>query len=69
MEDEHWTFHELWLEMVCVTSVSVWVVTCIEGLHSIGQSQVVANDVLILGREYEVWFVLGIPPSVAECGS
>jgi len=27
----------------------------------------VAGDVLILCREYELWFILGTPPSVAEC--
>jgi len=64
MEDEHWTFLELWLKMVCVTGVSVRVVSHTEGLHSIEQSQVVANDVLILCRDYELWFVFGTPCSV-----
>jgi len=41
--------------------------TCTEGVHLIDQSQVVANDVLILCREYELWFVLGTPPGVAKC--
>jgi len=39
-----------------------------EGLHLIEQSQVVASDVLILCREYKLWFVLGNPPDFAECG-
>jgi len=39
-----------------------------DGLHLIGQSQVVASDVLILCREYELWFVWGTPPSVTDCG-
>jgi len=52
----------------CVTGVSVRVVARTEGLHSIEQSQVVANDVLILCREYELWFVLRTPPSITESG-
>jgi len=39
-----------------------------ESLHLIEQSQVVASDVLILCREYELWFVFETPPGVAECG-
>jgi len=38
MEDEHCTFLELWLEMVCVNGVSVRVVARTEGFHSIKQS-------------------------------
>jgi len=54
--------------MVSVTDVNVRVVARTEGLHSIEISQVVANDLLILCREYKLCFVLGTPPSVAECG-
>jgi len=68
MEGKYMAFLELWLGMVCLTSVSVRVVTHTEGLQSIEQSQVVASDVLILCREYELWFVLETPPSVAKCG-
>jgi len=48
--------------------VSVRVVTRTEGLHLIEQSQVLANDVLILCREYKLWFVLGTTPGVTKCG-
>ena len=54
MEDEHWTFLKLCLGMMCVTGVSVRVVAHTEGLHSIEQLQVLASDVLILCREYEL---------------
>jgi len=27
-----------------------------------------ARDVLILCREYKLWFVLGTPPDITECG-
>jgi len=40
--------------MVSVTGGSVRVVARTEGLHLIKQSQVVASDVLILCREYEL---------------
>ena len=65
MEDEHCTFLQLWLKMVCVTGVSVRVVARTKGLHSIEKSQVVASDVLILCREYELRFILGTPLGVA----
>ena len=52
-----------------VTGVSVRVVACTEGLHSIEQSPVVASDVLILCREYILWFVFETPPGFTECGS
>ena len=68
MKDEHKTFLELWLEMMSVIGVSVRVIARTEGLHSINQSQVMASDTLILCREYELWFVLETPPSIAECG-
>jgi len=68
MEGKHVTFLELWLGMADGTSVSVRVVTCTEGLHSIEQSQVVAYDVLILCKEYELWFVSRTPPGIMECG-
>jgi len=42
--------------------VSVRVVARTYGLHSIMQSQVVASEVLILCREYKLWFVMGTPP-------
>jgi len=48
--------------------MGVRVVARTEGLHSIEQSPILANDVLILCREYELWFVLGTPPGVMECG-
>jgi len=38
MKDEHKSFLELWLGMVSVTGVSVRVVACTKGLHSIEQS-------------------------------
>ncbi|QCD89273.1 hypothetical protein DEO72_LG4g217 [Vigna unguiculata] len=65
MEDEHCTFLQLWLKMVCVIGVSVRVVARTKGLHSIEKSQVVASDVLILCREYELRFILGTPLGVA----
>jgi len=49
--------------------VSVRVVACTEGLHSIEQSPVVASDVLILCREYILLFVFETPPGFTECGS
>jgi len=39
---------ELWLGIASVTGVSVRVVACTEGFHSIEYSQVVASDVLIM---------------------
>ena len=39
-----------------------------EGLHLTVQSHVVASVVLILCREYELWFVMGTPPRAMECG-
>jgi len=55
--------------LVSGISVSVRVVARIDVLHLIQQSEVVANDVLILCWEYELWFVLETPSSVTECGS
>ena len=60
---------KLWLGMVSVTGMSVRVVARTKGLHLIKQSRVMASDVLIWCREYELCFVLGTPPSVPECGS
>jgi len=68
IEGKHVSFLKLWLRMVCVTDVSARVVAHTEGLHSIEKSQIVAGDVLILCREYKLWFVLGTTPGVAECG-
>ncbi|QCD86477.1 hypothetical protein DEO72_LG3g1001 [Vigna unguiculata] len=68
MEGKHVAFLELWLEMLGGTGVSVRVVAHTAGLYSIEQSQVVASDVLILCREYELCFVLGTPPDIIECG-
>jgi len=59
---------ELWLKLTSVTGVSVQVMARTEGLHSIEQLQVVARDVIILCREYKLWFVLGTRPGVMECG-
>jgi len=68
--DGRWTraFFELWLRLTSVAGVSVSIVARTEGLHLIEQSQVVANDVLILCWEYELWFILGTPPSITERG-
>ena len=55
--------------LLCGTGVSVRVVAHMDGLHSIMKSQVMAINVLIWCREYELWFILGTPPNVTECGS